>query len=191
VTTSGQADLVIVANRLPVDRVTLEDGSAGWRRSPGGLVSALEPVMRANDGAWIGWPGAADDDLEPFVEDGLQLVPVHLTADEIEDFYEGFSNGTLWPLYHDVVAKPEFHREWWDAYVTVNRRFAAKAAELAAEGATVWVQDYQLQLVPQMLRELRPDLRIGFYLHIPFPRASCSPSSRGAARSSRACSAPT
>jgi trehalose 6-phosphate synthase len=169
VTTSGQADLVIVANRLPVDRVTLEDGSAGWRRSPGGLVSALEPVMRANDGAWIGWPGAADDDLEPFVVDGLQLVPVHLTADEIEDFYEGFSNGTLWPLYHDVVAKPEFHREWWDAYVTVNRRFAAKAAELAAEGATVWVQDYQLQLVPQMLRELRPDLRIGFYLHIPFP----------------------
>ena len=165
----GTADLVIVANRLPVDRVRLADGSHGWRRSPGGLVTALEPVMRANDGAWIGWPGSSDDDLEPFVEDGLQLVPVHLTAQEVEEFYEGFSNGTLWPLYHDVVAKPEFHREWWDSYVTVNKRFADRAAEIAAEGGTVWVQDYQLQLVPAMLREQRPDLRIGFYLHIPFP----------------------
>jgi trehalose 6-phosphate synthase len=79
------------------------------------------------------------------------------------------SNGTLWPIYHDVVAKPEFHREWWDSYVTVNRRFTEKAAEIAEQGATVWVHDYQLQLVPRLLRELRPDLRIGFYLHIPFP----------------------
>ena len=171
-TTQGLANLVIVANRLPVDRVTLPDGTSDWRRSPGGLVSALEPVMRANDGAWIGWPGSSDDEvMEPFVEDGLQLVPVHLTADEVEEFYEGFSNGTLWPLYHDLVAKPEFHREWWDSYVRVNQRFAERAAEIAAEDATVWVQDYQLQLVPQMLRELRPDLRIGFYLHIPFPPA--------------------
>ncbi|KRF35127.1 alpha,alpha-trehalose-phosphate synthase (UDP-forming) [Nocardioides sp. Soil805] len=170
-TTPGRADLVIVANRLPVDRVTNPDGSFSWRRSPGGLVTALEPVMRANDGAWIGWPGSPDDDLEPFVEDGLQLVPVHLSAQEIEEFYEGFSNGTLWPLYHDLVAKPEFHREWWDSYVAVNRRFAEKSAAVAAEGATVWVQDYQLQLVPQMLRDLRPDVRIGFYLHIPFPPA--------------------
>ena len=81
------------------------------------------------------------------------------------------SNATLWPIYHDVIAKPEFHREWWDSYVTVNRRFADKAVEIAEEGATVWVHDYQLQLVPAMLRELRPDLRIGFYLHIPFPPA--------------------
>ncbi|WP_297733817.1 trehalose-6-phosphate synthase [Nocardioides sp.] len=166
------ADLVIVANRLPVDRVTMPDGDSDWRRSPGGLVSALEPVMRAHDGAWIGWPGSTDDaDLEPFVEDGLQLVPVHLSEQEVEEFYEGFSNGTLWPLYHDLVAKPGFHREWWDSYVRVNQRFAERAAEVSAEGATVWVQDYQLQLVPQMLRELRPDLRIGFYLHIPFPPA--------------------
>ena len=166
---TDSANLVIVANRLPVDRVTLPDGSTEWRRSPGGLVSALEPVMRANDGIWIGWPGGTDTDLEPFEDDGLKLVPMSLSADEIEEFYEGFSNGTLWPIYHDVVAKPEFHREWWDSYVTVNQRFAERAAEVAAKGATVWVHDYQLQLVPQMLRELRPDLRIGFYLHIPFP----------------------
>ena len=170
-TLKSAADLVIVANRLPVDRVRHDDGSSGWRRSPGGLVSALDPVIRANDGAWIGWPGAATDDLEPFVEDGLQLVPVPLAEDEVEEFYEGFSNATLWPLYHDVIAKPEIHREWWDSYVRVNQRFAERAAEVASREATVWVQDYQLQLVPRMLRELRPDLRIGFYLHIPFPPA--------------------
>ncbi len=161
--------LVIVANRLPVDRVVGPDGEPGWRRSPGGLVSAIDPVMRANDGVWVGWPGGTEQDLQPFEDEGLPLVPMSMTQEEIEGHYEGFSNSTLWPLYHDVVAKPEFHREWWDAYVGVNRRFAEKAAELAAEGATVWVHDYQLQLVPQMLRELRPDLRIGFYLHIPFP----------------------
>jgi trehalose 6-phosphate synthase len=164
-----KADLVIVANRLPVDRVVNADGSEEWRRSPGGLVTAIAPVMRENDGAWIGWSGGADDDIDPFVEDGMSLVPVRLSGDEIEEFYEGFSNATLWPLYHDVVAKPEFHREWFDAYQRVNRRFAERAAEIANENALVWVHDYQMQLVPAMLRELRPDLRIGFFLHIPFP----------------------
>jgi trehalose 6-phosphate synthase len=171
VASPGSADLVIVANRLPVDRVTDSDGTPGWRTSPGGLVTAIEPVMRANDGTWIGWPGGTEQDLQPFEFDGLDLVPMAMSDEEIENFYEGFSNATLWPLYHDVVAKPAFHREWWDSYVSVNKRFAEKAAELASEGATVWVHDYQLQLVPQMLRDLRPDLRIGFYLHIPFPPA--------------------
>jgi trehalose 6-phosphate synthase len=166
-----QADLVIVANRLPVDRVDLGNGERGWRRSPGGLVSALEPVLRANDGVWMGWPGGTESHLEPFVDDGLKLYPMSMTAAEIEGHYEGFSNATLWPLYHDLVAKPAFHREWWEEYQLVNKRFAEAAAEVATEGATVWVHDYQLQLVPQMLRELRPDLRIGFYLHIPFPPA--------------------
>src|SRR5213075_3203979 len=83
--------------------------------------------------------------------------------------YEGFSNATLWPLYHDVVERPVFDRVWWNSYVKVNRRFAQASADVAAPGATVCIQDYQLQLVPAMLRELRPDLRIGFFLHIPFP----------------------
>jgi trehalose 6-phosphate synthase len=164
-------DLVIVANRLPVDRVEQPDGSSTWRPSPGGLVTAIEPVMRANDGVWMGWPGGTEQDLEPFEVDGLALHPMSMSAEDIEGHYEGFSNGTLWPLYHDLVAKPEFHREWWESYVEVNRRFADKAAELANEDALVWVHDYQMQLVPQMLRDLRPDLRIGFYLHIPFPPA--------------------
>ncbi len=169
--TTVAADLLVVANRLPVDRVVNDDGSTEWRASPGGLVSALAPVMRQNEGAWIGWPGDTGTHVEPFEDDGISLVPVSLSDQEYAEFYEGFSNDTLWPLYHDLVAKPSFRREWWDSYVTVNQRFADAAAANAAEGATVWVQDYQLQLVPAMLRELRPDLRIGFYLHIPFPPA--------------------
>ena len=163
------ASFAVVANRLPVDRAVEPDGSVTWRTSPGGLVTALEPVMRQRGGAWIGWHGAPDEAVAPFEHDGYTIVPVPLTAQEYEEYYEGFSNATLWPLYHDTVAFPRFHREWWDAYVTVNRRFAETTAERVAEGATVWVQDYQLQLVPRLLRALRPDLKIGFFLHIPFP----------------------
>jgi trehalose 6-phosphate synthase len=169
-TTTGDYELVVVANRLPVDRVVDEDGSVRWRRSPGGLVTAMEPIMRRHQGAWVGWDGGTDGPDESFDDEHrVRLVPVPLSACDLEEFYEGFSNATLWPLYHDVVAKPRFHREWWDNYVEVNRRFAERAAEQAAERAMVWVHDYQLQLVPAMLRELRPDLRIGFFLHIPFP----------------------
>ncbi|KQR25025.1 alpha,alpha-trehalose-phosphate synthase (UDP-forming) [Microbacterium sp. Leaf151] len=161
-----QADFVVVANRLPVDRTP--DGE-GWRRSPGGLVTALEPVMRSADGAWVGWAGQADVDVEPFEFDDMHLVPVTLAASDVQLYYEGFSNDTIWPLYHDVISPPTYKRAWWDAYVKVNKRFADAAAAVAAEGGTVWVQDYQLQLVPKLLRELRPDITIGYFHHIPFP----------------------
>jgi len=152
-----------------VDFSVSEDGVITWTRSPGGLVTALGPVMQGADGAWVGWSGAPDVDHEPFDADGVRLVPVALSESEIELYYEGFSNDTLWPLYHDVIETPTYHRQWWDSYRRVNRRFAEKAAEQAAPGAIVWVHDYQLQLVPALLRELRPDVRIGFFNHIPFP----------------------
>ena len=164
-----QADFVVVANRLPVDRVTDPDGEHSWRRSPGGLVTALEPVMRRAEGAWVGWPGQPDLELEPFDFDGTHLVPISLSAEDVELYYEGFSNDTIWPLYHDVIAEPRYSRPWWDAYVRVNRRFAEAAASALAENGTVWVQDYQLQLVPKLIRELRPDATIGYFHHIPFP----------------------
>ena len=164
-----KAEFVVVANRLPVDRTTDADGDNAWRRSPGGLVTALEPVMQKADGAWVGWAGQPDVELEPFEFDGTLLVPVTLSTEDVELYYEGFSNDTIWPLYHDVIAEPRYSRLWWDAYVRVNRRFAQAAAAAAEAGATVWVQDYQLQLVPRMLRDLRPDLVIGYFHHIPFP----------------------
>ncbi|MEP6799119.1 MAG: trehalose-6-phosphate synthase, partial [Lapillicoccus sp.] len=165
-------DLVIAANRLPVDRVVAADGSVSWGRSPGGLVTAMDSVMRSRDGAWVGWAGEPSDQgetPEPFTEAGMYLRPVPLSTEEIRDYYEGFSNDTLWPIYHDVIVQASFHREWWRSYVAVNRRFAEAIAEVAADGATIWVQDYQLQLVPRMVRELRPDVRIGWFNHIPFP----------------------
>src|SRR5215475_10596305 len=89
----------------------LPDGSTTWKRSPGGLVTALEPLLRRRRGAWIGWPGIPDSDDEPIEQDDMYLCPVRLSADEMADYYEGFSNATLWPLYHDVIVKPIYHRE--------------------------------------------------------------------------------
>ncbi|WP_372969756.1 trehalose-6-phosphate synthase [Microbacterium sp.] len=163
------ADFVVVANRLPVDRVVGPDGEDEWRTSPGGLVAALEPMMRSARGAWVGWAGQPDIELDRFEINGIDLIPVPLSGEEVADYYEGFANDTIWPLYHDVIAPPQYHREWWEAYVKVNRRFAEAAADVVAPNGTVWVHDYQLQLVPQMIRELRDDVTIGYFHHIPFP----------------------
>ena len=164
-----QYDLVIAANRLPVDRVVDADGTSSWGRSPGGLVTAMDSVMHGRDGAWVGWAGEVGEAPEPFTEGTMYLRPIPLSSEEIRDYYEGFSNDTLWPIYHDVIVQASFHREWWRNYERINRRFAEAIAEVAAPGATVWVHDYQLQLVPRIVRELRPDVRIGWFDHIPFP----------------------
>jgi trehalose 6-phosphate synthase len=166
---SESYEFVVVANRLPVDEVVDEDGSRTWARSPGGLVSALQPIVRSHGGAWVGWTGQPGDAPEPFDTDGMHLHPVGLSADDVDRYYEGQSNATIWPLFHDAVEQPTHRRPWRQAYEAVNRRFAEAAAHLAAPDGTVWIHDYQLMLVPAMLRELRPDLRIGFFLHIPFP----------------------
>jgi trehalose 6-phosphate synthase len=161
--------LVVVANRLPVDETISETGTREWRRSPGGLVTALRPVLRGYGTTWVGWAGSTGPPPELPDIDGVTMRGVGLSDAEFEQYYEGFANATLWPLYHDAVEQPVFHRRWWEAYQTVNRRFAAAAAQAAPPGAIVWIQDYHLQLVPALLRELRPDLRIGFFMHIPFP----------------------
>lgn len=169
---AGSNQFVVVANRLPVDLLRMEEGQPVWAPSPGGLVSALSPVLVKHSGCWVGWPGIADLPCDPFTTDsGILLHPINLTANEYEDFYEGFSNATLWPLYHDLIMAPQYHRHWWESYREVNLKFANAVAEVAATGGVVWVQDYQLQLVPGILRQLRPDLTIGFFLHIPFPPA--------------------
>ncbi|MFI5931861.1 trehalose-6-phosphate synthase [Actinoplanes sp. NPDC051494] len=166
---SESYEFVVVANRLPVDEVVADDGGRTWARSPGGLVSALQPIVRRQGGAWVGWTGQPGEAPEPFDADGMHLHPVALSAQDVERYYEGQSNSTIWPLFHDAVEQPAHRRPWRHAYDAVNRRFAEAAAQLAAPGGTVWVHDYQLMLVPAMLRDLRPDLQIGFFLHIPFP----------------------
>ena len=161
--------LTIVANRLPV-RADVVDGGLRWVPSPGGLVSALTPALRsAGTPTWVGWADASGELPSSDEFEGFTIVPVDLTPLEVEKYYEGFSNATIWPLFHDSIETPSYHRSWWDAYVRVNQRFSETAAKVAAQDSIVWVHDYQLQLVPQMLRRLRPDLKIGFFLHIPFP----------------------
>src|SRR3954468_565097 len=164
-----QSSLVVVANRLPLDDNAAPDGACEWRRSPGGLASALHAILESTPATWVGWGGGIGS--APALPDigTLRLRPMALTEEELRGYYEGFANSTLWPLYHDAVEHPVFDRGWWETYRSVNRRFAEAAAEVAEPGAAVWVQDYHLQLVPQLLRDLRPDLLIGFFMHVPFP----------------------
>ncbi|HJQ76186.1 MAG TPA: trehalose-6-phosphate synthase [Acidimicrobiia bacterium] len=158
--------VVIVANRLPV----AYDATTGdWEPSPGGLVSALTPILQRTNGSWVGWSGVAGERFDPFLHSGINHVPIVLSQEEYEDFYVGFCNGTLWPLYHDSLRIPQFHRHWWRLYEKVNRRFADVAARTLTKDDVAWVQDYQLQLVPKMIRDQKKIYRIGFYLHIPFP----------------------
>jgi trehalose 6-phosphate synthase len=164
-----QSSLVVVANRLPVDDSVAPDGACEWRRSPGGLVSALHPILQHAPTTWVGWAGGIGSAPTMPDIDSVRMRTVPLTENEVREHYEGFANATLWPLYHDAVEQPVYHRRWWESYQRVNRRFAEAAAEAAEPEAVVWVQDYHLQLVPGMLRELRPDLLIGFFLHVPFP----------------------
>src|SRR5699024_3697438 len=123
-----QHDFVVVANRLPVNAHTDEDGSTTFERAPGGLVTALAPMMSSEGGAGVGGEGTPDEELAPFSDDGLDVVPVLLAAEEVQTHCEGFSNAALWPLYHDVLVDPEYHREWWPPYREVNERFAEAAA---------------------------------------------------------------
>ena len=167
------SNLIVVSNRLPVS-IGRARGTLRVRRSAGGLATALSGVSGGDDALWVGWSGAAvDDDAERSeVERLLEpegLVPVHLDAREVELYYHGFSNAALWPVFHYFTSMMDFDDEAWRCYVAVNRKFAQRVAERAPEGATVWLHDFHLMLVPAALRSMRPDLRIGFFLHIPFP----------------------
>jgi len=127
------------------------------------------PLLRSSGGTWVGWTGDADDAPEPFELDGVTLHPIGISADEVEDYYEGFSNDTLWPLYHDALRDSTYNFRHWETYRDVNQRFADTLAAVAPPDAVVWIHDYHLQLVAQMLREQRSDVQIGFFFHIPFP----------------------
>ena len=129
-------DLVVAANRLPVDQGrSRTTARSSWRRSPGGLVTAMEPVMRGRDGAWVGWAGEAGRRARA-VRPGRHVPARRCRSPRTRstEYYEGFSNDTLWPLYHDVIVPATFHRDWWDAYVRVNRRFAEAVAEVRSRG---------------------------------------------------------
>ena len=164
--------LVVVSNRLPFQA---EHTAAGvcLTRSPGGLVAALEPVLERRGGVWVGWPGVTREEGEPEivlpVSEKVTYRQVPLAADDVAQYYEGFANSTLWPLFHYFVGKTQIDGGTWRTYERVNERFAAAAAAALTDGDIVWVHDYQLLRVPHHLRLLAPQARIAFFLHIPFP----------------------
>ena len=158
--------VIAVANRLPVQR-----GENGWELSPGGLVTALRPVMATHPGAWVGWDGGTKGMPATLPDSSVRLLPIALSAAQARDYYRGFANATMWPLLHNAIEKPRFERPWWRAYQEVNRLFAERAMAAADEhkDGLVWVHDYHLTLVPQLIRARRPEQPIGFFLHVPWP----------------------
>jgi trehalose 6-phosphate synthase len=159
-------DIVTIANRLPVRR-----GEDGWELSPGGLVTALRPVMAKHSGAWVGWDGGTRGIPANLPDISVRLLPIALSATQLRQYYHGFANASLWPLLHDAIEKPRFERAWWHSYQNVNAIFASKAATALDEqpDALAWVHDYHLMLVPRLIRERSPDRPIGFFLHVPWP----------------------
>lgn len=167
------AKTIIVSNRLPV-KILQEDGKYIYKPSEGGLATGLGSIYKEGDNVWIGWPGLAisKSELQQEVIKNLKkesMKPVFLTTTEIEDFYEGFSNETLWPNFHYFNQYIVYDDNLWKAYQKVNKKFAKAIQEILEPEDTIWIHDYQLLLLPQLLREHAPKASIGFFLHIPFP----------------------
>jgi trehalose 6-phosphate synthase/phosphatase len=160
--------LLIVANREPLRE---EDGR--WLPSVGGLTTALLPVLEERGGVWIGWGEKKARELPelryPAEDPRFSVQRLYLSKEELSHYYYGFANRVLWPLCHYFMAEMSLRREFYRAYVAVNRRFAKRALEVYSEGDVVWVQDYQLMLVPELIRRERPKSTVGFFFHIPWP----------------------
>jgi trehalose 6-phosphate synthase/phosphatase len=166
--------LLIVSNRLPIT-VQRKGSIVELHESVGGLATGLRGPHSQSNGWWIGWPGnltSLNEQQRSVVGDRLaeaRTVPIEMSAEEIEIFYERLSNGILWPLFHDRLDRLPVHLDGWEVYETINRRYADAIAGMWQPGDIVWVHDYQLMRVPALVRERVPSARIGFFLHIPFP----------------------
>jgi len=163
---------IIVSNRLPV-RITEENNKLSFIPSEGGLATGLGSIYQEGKNIWIGWPGMnIEEPRQEEVSSALQemrLVPVYLDDQEIKGYYEGFSNELLWPIFHYTSTYAHYDPESWDMYVHVNRKFRDAILEHLSPGDTVWIHDYQLLLLPGMIRKMEPDITIAFFQHIPFP----------------------
>lgn len=165
--------LILVANRLPVKVQDTEDGLA-YEPSSGGLATGLSCIKEPADQLWIGWPGIANPETgkQEQIRQDLQeynMQPIFLDEEQIKHYYEGFSNETIWPLFHYFIEHTQYKQEFWRHYSAVNKAFAKAILQQYEEGDIIWVHDYHLMLLPAILREYLPNATIGFFLHIPFP----------------------
>lgn len=167
---------IIVSNRLPL-KLQMEGDSITATPSVGGLATGMRSVHTGDESIWVGWTGLTSEEIESEEQrDAIQnkcreegCVNVELTEDELVNYYYGFSNRTMWPILHYFIEYTEYKNRFWEGYKNVNQKFADAIIENAERNDTIWVHDYQLMLVPQMIRKERPDVRIGYFLHIPFP----------------------
>lgn len=164
---------IIVSNRLPL-KIAEENNEYILTTTEGGLATGLGSVYRNGNNIWVGWPGTEiqDEGHQKEIENDLadmNLMPVFLTQEEIDLYYQGFCNETLWPIFHYLSPYAHYEQVCWDAYQQVNRKFKDAISELIEPGDTIWIHDYQLLLLPAMLREDHKDISIGFFQHIPFP----------------------
>lgn len=166
---------IIISNRLPV-QLQIDGDTITAIPSVGGLATGMKSVHSGGDSLWIGWSGLTDEEipegLAPKIDKALKehgSSKVNLTESDVDGFYYGFSNRTIWPLFHYFMEYTEFELDSWNTYVAVNQKFADAILEKSGNDDTIWVHDYQLMLVPQMVRQQRPNVSIGFFLHIPFP----------------------
>lgn len=165
---------IIVSNRLPVKVKKSESGDITFEPSEGGLATGLGSVYKEGNNVWIGWPGLYLENKaeEKVVTQNLEkesMQPVFLTETEIREYYEGFSNETLWPTFHYFSQYASYEQSHWQAYVQVNQKFSEQVVKSALPGDTIWIHDYQLLLLPRLVRQQLPDINIGFFQHIPFP----------------------
>jgi trehalose 6-phosphate synthase/phosphatase len=167
--------LIIVSNRLPVSVTKGADGLT-YTKSIGGLTTGLSSYFEGSDSLWVGWPGLTSDELtqdeQAQIEADLRqerFISLFLSQEEMEHYYYGFCNKTIWPLFHYFHQFTEFNEDEWQIYKAVNLRFADLIGQIAQPGDTIWIQDYHFLLLPQMVRDRVPDVSIGFFLHIPFP----------------------
>jgi trehalose 6-phosphate synthase/phosphatase len=170
-----QSRLLIVSNRLPIS-VAKRRGRLRFEASVGGLVTALGAFYKSRPSLWIGWPGIELEKLAGEERQELEArlssegcQPVFLSQQDIEDYYHGFCNNTIWPLFHYFPEYAVYSASLWQAYRRVNRLFAEAVAGVARPGDIIWVQDYHLMLVPELIKERLPEMTVGFFLHIPFP----------------------
>ncbi len=166
---------IIVSNRLPI-RISKLNNSFEFTTTTGGLATGMKSFHSENNSLWIGWPGIGIDEIDNNVWDKLNTSlkkggfhPVNLNNSEINDFYFGLPNKCLWPLFHYFIEYSVFIKAHWVTYVAINQKFAAAVLENISAGDTVWIHDYQLLLCPKIIKDLRPDVTVGFFLHIPFP----------------------
>jgi len=167
--------LLIVSNRLPVS-ITKRGRNLSFQPSAGGLATGLSSFCSSHDSLWFGWPGISKDILSK--KQRLQITqslkkrsccPVFLSAKEVRNYYQGFSNKTIWPLFHYFQFYTIYENRYWQAYKRVNKDFCEAVLKRAKSGDCIWIHDYQLMLLPALIREKLPDAKIGFFLHIPFP----------------------